>query len=256
MMLLVLLSGCVRIIVGNGNTTVEDRDVGAFDSLDAAGAVAVSVVGGDTPGVRVTCDENLQPYLHVEVRGDTLVIEERGDKGAWVELRPEGDCHIEVTATTLRSVELSGSSTVTVDDGETVALSGLDRGEISGSGTLAVHAAQAVDELRLDISGSGALLLDGVTATSTRVEISGSGSVTATGTTQSSRVDISGSGNLRLRDLVAADVDAEISGSGHAEVTATASFRAEISGSGSIEVWGDPPEHDEEISGTGGVEYR
>ena len=79
-----LAPGCgVR---GNGESATDTRALGDFDAVDVAGGLLVFVTPNPAPSARVTCDENLLPYLvdccHAYVTVGEMV---RTLKGLWGE---------------------------------------------------------------------------------------------------------------------------------------------------------------------------
>ena len=67
-----LLSSCFfggERIKGNGNLKTEQRNVSAFDRVEAHGAVTLLVTQGALQPVRIEGDENLLQYIEVIQQG-------------------------------------------------------------------------------------------------------------------------------------------------------------------------------------------
>ncbi len=122
--------------------------------------------------------------------------------------------------------------------------------EISGSGRVSSDSISATS-LDVDISGSGDVDLN-VYTSSLDADISGSGNLTLQGTTNDSELRISGSGKISAYDLIQDNCFANISGSGNMYVTVNELLDVKISGSGTIHYSGSP-QVKTSISGSGAV---
>lgn len=147
--------------------------------------------------------------LRVEVRGDTLVIEQRG--GGW----RGGRLALLVELPALASVSMTGAG-----DGRVDAVTGATfRAATTGSGDLAIGRL-AVREARLTSTGAGDL--------------------TATGTVERLEATTTGTGDLLLSGLAAATVVARSTGAGDIGVGPADSAEARTSGVGDISIAGTP----------------
>ena len=61
-------------IKGSGNVTTENRTVTTFNKIKMNGVFNVTLQQGNTEGVTVTTDDNLQPYITVTVDNGTLTV--------------------------------------------------------------------------------------------------------------------------------------------------------------------------------------
>jgi hypothetical protein len=220
---LLMLAACTTVH-GDGELSIEDRTVGSFDSVEAAGSIEVEVTAGaEAESIEVTCDENLQEYILTEVKGDTLVIREQ-DR---VSIKPTGTCVVAVDAATLSLLEISGSGATWARD-----LGALSELRVSGSGTV-------------DVRGIDTGLLDAY--------ISGSGDAELAGDATQLRLDAAGSGNVDARALDAKNVQVRASGSGDVWISASKSVDARVSGSGDVEIYGDPGSTETDATGSGSI---
>ena len=105
----------------------------------------------------------------------------------------------------------------------------------------------------LMISGSGAVTAAKITGPSLAVDINGSGKVTVGGTVENQNVEISGSGDYQAKDLQTKITTVKISGSGAASVAVSDSLDIDMSGSGTLTYYGNPPQVNQQISGSGSV---
>lgn len=127
----------------------------------------------------------------------------------------------------------------------TVHVDTLDRLDVSGSGVVTADTLTA-DNLELDVSGSGEISLGTCAAEEVRVHISGSGAVELAGEGREQDIDISGSGNYLATDFESSRATINVSGSGDAALWVSETLDASISGSGSVSYYGNP-----QISSTG-----
>ena len=61
-------------IRGNGEITKQQHSVGNFDAITVGGARTVELTQGDSFSVEVETDSNIQEYVTVEVKNNTLVL--------------------------------------------------------------------------------------------------------------------------------------------------------------------------------------
>lgn len=105
----------------------------------------------------------------------------------------------------------------------------------------------------LELSGSGAVVADGIRGSALSVVLSGSGLVRASGRVRVLDVTLSGSGNVELGELATTDARAELGGSGRIVVRPTGTLEATIPGSGTITYLGDPLRVEQSVTGSGAV---
>jgi hypothetical protein len=227
---LALLSACCpntqeTRLTGSGIGASAKRETAAFTRVELRGAAQVSIVAGRPRSVTVSGDDNLIGNVRTRVEQGTLVISQR---------RPfdsEIGMSVKIGVPTLRGIVLGGSGAIDA------------RGPKSSSFTA-------------DLSGSGNIRLDHVTASRMRLVISGSGSLESSGTTRSLEVEIPGSGEAHLARLSSLDAKVGISGSGIASLRATSSLDASISGSGLVSYSGNPEHRVTRVTGSGAIEAR
>lgn len=187
---------------GSGNMETEERSLGAFTRIDCDLGVDINITVGTPQKVSLTFDDNLLDNVRTRVRGKTLEIDSKGS------FSTRKSCTIDITVESLDEVSISGSGEITITN--------LNSREftfnLAGSGSL--EASGKVDELYLELSGSG---------------------------------------DIDTRDLIAQDVEIEISGSGDAVVYAVNSLDGEISGSGNIRYVSQPAHLSTSVTGSGTI---
>lgn len=205
----------------------ENRKVEVFTEIDLRIAGNVYVTQGNEHSLTVKGNASDLKDLITEVKGGNLII--RYD--SWLSRHGNVEIHL-----VMKNVE------------------GLD---VSGSGTIASESKIVTDEIELEISGSGSIIIDQLEANEIESEISGSGKIVLKGTktVDEFEFEISGSGKIYAFDLTANKVSGDISGSGKVEITALERLETDISGSGKVYYKGNPVIN-AEISGSGKVVHE
>ncbi|WP_448626156.1 head GIN domain-containing protein [Geodermatophilus sp. URMC 64] len=202
----VLLTGCgLTSFTGDpGPARSEDRPVEAVSGVELATSGELVLTTGDTPSLRITAGENVLDQLTSEVRDGRLVLDAERSVGDL------GDVRYELVMPAAATLEVSGSGTLRAE--------GLD-----------------VDELRVRLSGSGTVTLDGRAGRQV--------------------VEVDGSGQYDARQLDSKVADVTISGSGSADVEVSDFLVAVVTGSGTV-TYGGGPEVERHVDGSGSVEER
>ena len=203
--------------------------VGNFTEIEIAGPFDVDVRTGANPSVSARGNEKLIERLEVEVRGDTLVVRPKKDRGwfggGW---NMNGKGTLAITVPMIRAATLAGAGDMNIN-----AVRGDDfEGQIAGSGDLRVDSIE-VERLKLGIAGSGGVSARGGKARRAEYSIAGSGDVDASAlSTEDLEVSIAGSGGVRANASRSADVD--IVGSGDVQVSGGAKCKVSKAGSGNV----------------------
>jgi len=242
--LVTLLGGCaLRVAHGNGVEGSVERSLGGFDTIDNEVGVDVRIFEGPR-GAVVTCDENLLHLIRTVILGTTLRI----DVPEGTALMPTMPCVVEVGTPELVALSTSGSGWVEAKGGWPE----LREVTTSGSGGIVVSGGDFVALEEVHVSGSGDVDVAGIGSPFLHASVSGSGKVAIGGDVDEVDLEVSGSGGVLARELTTIDADVRISGSGDIELTATGRVTGSISGSGNLTLWGDPVV-DVETSGSGDV---
>jgi hypothetical protein len=197
---------CIR---GNGNRVSRDLNLPNFDGIDLDISANVFITQGNERKVTVEGESNVIALLETNVRNGVWEI----DFDECV--RDMGELTIFITLPNVRSLSISGS------------------GDITSKNIM------VIDDLNLNISGSGKIDI-GVDADDIFSRISGSGDVVLEGKANSQEHTVSGSGDLRAFPLQTRTSDVRVSGSGDCEVTVSESLRVRVSGSGDVYYRGKP----------------
>lgn len=213
---------CIR---ANGNMTTETRTVSSFDHLEIEISADVFLKQDSTlsaPIIEIEASENIMNRIEIDNKGNSLVI------------------HNKKCISNLKSVNIY----ITVADIESIS--------ISGSANVSTLNTFSVNNIALDISGSGNMDLS-TKANEIDLAVSGSGNFTLAGQTNLLNADISGSGNIHAFDLNSTDIYCTTSGSSDCEFNVSGILDVSISGSGNIFYKGEPTSVFIETSGSGTV---
>ncbi len=191
-------------ITGNGNVEEESRDISGFTGVHISSGIDVLLSEGDEFKVVVEADENLMDVIKTELKGGMLVV---------------GTDHVNIRQAKSKKVH--------------VTLPSLEALKISSAGDCNGQTPFHCDDLRLDVSSAGDLLLE-VEADRIDLDISSSGDVKLTGKANTFDVSLSSAGDLDAFDLVAEKVDVDVSSAGDARVHATKEISMSASSAGDI----------------------
>jgi hypothetical protein len=211
-------------VVGNGDITTNKITTQSYDKIKVVGSMDVHLERGSEGSVSVKTDSNLQEYVIVESKDNTLVIRTKEN----VNLKTRKGIHITVPFEAISGVSLVGS------------------GDIDTKDTI------KSDSFDVSVRGSGDIVL-AVESNNLDAKVNGSGDLTLSGSATNLEVKVSGSGNFEGSSLNAENTQVYVSGSGDAEVTATKSIKARVNGSGDIEYSGKPAKSDTKVIGSGEI---
>ena len=213
-------------IKGNGNKKTEKRTTKTYDEIKLQGYYDVDLVAGNEGEITVQAEENLMPYIKVEVVENVLKIYQ--EKGYNLQPSKGNQILITVPFDKISAVSLSGS------------------GDVNTKNSI------KADKFVATLSGSGDLNLE-IDGNDLEANLSGSGDVRLKGKSNTLNAKISGSGDVTANDLLSKDVDVLISGSGDVRVNCSENLKARVSGSGDIFYSGEPKNKDTKVSGSGNI---
>lgn len=232
----------LAIILLSGSCFIDlDNDDGFFGSC----------VNGEGP--IVTRDLNIAPFNGIELPISADVFLSQG---------PEQKVIVEGKSNIIDEIELNVQDGIWVVEFNRcvrdigllrifITMPDLTRLRVPGSGDVASENTFVIQDLEIDIPGSGNVGLS-LDADDLDIEIPGSGRLALDGVADETKYRISGSGNVRAFNLECRTADISIPGSGDVEVFVTEFLRVRISGSGDVYFRGNP-ELDISITGSGDV---
>lgn len=241
-----LVSGCGKVVTGSGETVTWEMVYTDFSKIDAGSSFVLTVSRSDNFTVRITIDKNLNEYLSINQRGDTLHVGLEPNN-TYTGMRQEAV----VTLPDLRLLELSGAARASVGGFSTThsvdyKLSGASQMTLAdmkaGDTSLGLSgASQATGSMVMnkgDFSLSGASIL----------ELHGSGSTI--------RIDGSGASNVSLEDFPVTDASISLSGASRAVVKLDGRIDLDLSGASNVEYIGNPRLGSINMSGGSTVNQR
>lgn len=193
-----------QFIKGNGEITKQVHNVDNFDAILAGGARTVILTQGDSFSVEVETDSNLQEYVTLDVKNNTLHFGFSTKK-----IKNYKVLKFYVTAPDYKRIKVSGASKV------------VSTGTLKG------------DELKLVASGASDIKLD-VEYKSIITKVSGASDVALSGTATSSVVSCSGASEFHGKNLVSVNSVVKASGASNCYVAAESNLTYELSGASEV----------------------
>lgn len=126
---------------------------------------------------------------------------------------------------------------------------------IGSSGVLADVTVELPNIKEIDIRGAASVEYLGLSQNDIALDVSGSGDLLLTGVVGIFDVVISGSGSVDATSLTAKTANLKVSGSGDIHANVLEAVKARISGSGRVKISGNPPVRDTNVSGSGTVKF-
>lgn len=195
----------------NSAMAQNEYDVKDFKGISIRVPADVEIFQAKDYKVQILAPESIIEKLEVEVCGDELVIKSKKRLNMSYN---ENDFIIRVWSPVFERIEIQGSSDI---EAKTAIKS---------------------DKLKIDISGSGDVEIQNVSASYININTSGSGDVEIAGVTENVKIDISGSGEVDAEKLTSKNAQISIMGSGDVEVNASETIKGSSCGSGDIVIYG------------------
>jgi len=209
LVIVVLGSSCMwegHRVKGNGHVTTQSKPIGDINGVELHNSFDVILIEGSPANVRIEAEENIIPYIELQVENGVLNIRTQDN----VSLRTKKSVKIYVTAPSFSRIKNTGSGDITSES------------RISND-----------SELRISGTGSGDIKLD-VDAPEIDVNNTGSGTIKLAGESKKFSGDVTGSGDIRAMDLMAEEANAKVTGSGNIDLYSSVKVNASITGSGDI----------------------
>ena len=215
-----------KTVTGNGNLIRKEVAISNYNEISLSMSADI-FYNNDTispPYLQIYTDENILPYINVSVKDGKLIVESEGG--------------VNLRATSLKIYTNSGN---------------LNAIDVSGSGNVHLRGEVNAGEMKMDISGSGAINADSLYCERTELDVSGSGNAELRGVSNYSEFSISGSGNIHALEFSSLEATADVSGSGKIQLWVGRKLDATISGSGEIQYRGNPETKNIQVSGSGRI---
>ncbi|TAL69248.1 MAG: DUF2807 domain-containing protein [Bacteroidetes bacterium] len=207
-LLTILISSCEKNIISNdcvkGSKKIiyDYRKLPSYNSIDFDGAGNIFIAHGQSDTIIIETDDNIAPLVKTDVINSILYIKP-------IESICPNSLQFLVTMEDFRFLDFSGSGSIITTD------------------------SLNLDDIDINIEGSGKVRLFGK-----------AGNITA---------GLDGSGNLELIDMPADSAYVVINGSGNIYVYSTKYLKAIINGSGNIYYKGNPEIKETQINGSGNI---
>ena len=147
------------VIEDTGELVQRDYSLDGFSQVEVSDFFTAEVRQGESHRVVVEAEEELLPYLDVDVRGEALQV---GLKSGYIFNFENASQRVEVTLPALTRVSISNHGTLILEDfetGETLRVGVVDFGALQGSITAGVVEVEVVDHSDLALSGSASQVI-------------------------------------------------------------------------------------------------
>lgn len=249
-----------KTVKGNKEITVYKPEVGSFNRIEvnsdyfyphqpAAGNLKPAaslhyVQQPGAPGVEVTVDQNLVEDLDIHIKGNTLYINSKGRR----KISPT-QLDIRVHSEALAKLSYAGPIGVSIDSPVCS-----DALEIVLAGSGEIRSSHRIDagSLKIELSGSGDIVLTDILCRHLTGNLTGSGDIRLKGQAEEGAYQLTGSGDIKAFDCLVGKLACHITGSGDIRAHATNKLINSITGSGDI-VYKGTPRIDCSITGSGKI---
>jgi len=213
-------------IKGNGNVISEKRVTATYEKIAVTGFFDVELVSGAEGTITVKGEENLLPFIKIEVIDQILKIYTEKNK------------YISTS---------KGKGIVVV-----VPFESINQVSLTGSGDVITKNAIKSTKFTAKLTGSGDMDLE-IEATDVDANLTGSGDINLSGKTENISSEVGGSGDIDASKLISKNANATVSGSGDNAVSCSESLYARVTGSGGIKYKGEPQKKDTKVTGSGSI---
>ena len=213
-------------VKGDGKLTSKKISVADYNEIKVDGVIDFNYEQSDDPStVEVTVDQNLHPYVNIEVKDRVLTIA--------FAAKVSGNANFMVNS------PLTGDETVI---------------KANANSLVQLKETVTVGKLDLNVSGSANMVVNHLEADKIECDIDGSGSITIKkGNAKEGDYSIVSSGDIHAFGLAVPQLSCKVTGNGLAEVHATDNLKANVVGKGNIRYKG-PTAVQQRIIGKGTVE--
>jgi hypothetical protein len=172
--LALLLTACgttvassVETIRGSGNVVTTERNVTGFSRIQINLGADLALTQGNSESLTIEADDNLMQYIETKIDNGRLIISTPNN----VSVTPSRFIKLNVDFSTLREIEILGSSNITANalDLDTLTI------RFSGSGSTGLTG--SVNEQIIVISGQATMHNFGLISNRVTVDISGNGTI-------------------------------------------------------------------------------
>lgn len=229
-------------VQGDGDVETVRVDAQPFTELEVGHAFIVHLKEGDTDGVEIRADKNLQPLIEVRNEGSVLKIEAKEN------LRPTKPIELTLFTGTISRIVAGGASRVEAQGFEKP-----ERVRLVASGASRVVYNGAIDGLEAEASGASAVVAKDIVGGKVEAQASGSSGIELAGKADEAALSASGASGIQADGLVVASARAEASGASQCVIDAVEHLDAHANGASQINYIQDPARLDKQVSGASKV---
>jgi len=215
-------------VSGNGKLITKELSLSDFNEIRVNGTMEFNYTQSETtPRAEITIDENLYPFLQVDVKNRILQIEFKGAK-----VEKVTKFIVKANSQWLKAVRLSGNASFHPQN----ALTG-DEMTFRGNSNCLFNLTEPikVGKLEMIVRQSANIVAETVESEEIKCDMDGSGSIRLkSGDALKGAYSITGSGDIHAYGFEIPELSCKITGSGTAEVYATEQLKASVVGSGTI----------------------
>lgn len=252
-LMMVLLLGlffsaqAVDHVKGNGKLTTKTISVGDYNAIKVDGVIDFNYVQSDAePFLEVTVDENLHPFVNVDIKDRELTV---NFKGAKVDHYTK--FIVKTNSKWLKEVKASGNANFMVNS----KLTG-DELKIKANSNCLVQVKERIEvgKLDLNVSGSANMVVNDLKADKLECAINGSGTINLKkGEAMEGEYSITTDGEIMAYGVAIPTVSCTITGKGSAQIHPTDKLKATVVGKGNIRYKG-PTSVTQKLIGKGTIE--
>lgn len=234
-------------VKGNGKLTTKKISIDDYNAIKIDGVIDFNYEqSNETPSIEVTVDENLHPYVSVEINDRVLTVRFKGAK-----VDHYSKFIVKTNSKWLKEVKASGNANFMVNS----QLTG-DETTIKANSNCLVQLKEPVKvgKLDLNVSGSANMVVNELQADKLECSINGSGTITLKkGKASVGEYSITSSGEIMAFGVEVPDLTCKMTGNGTMEVHSTDNLKANVVGKGNIRYKG-PTAVQQKVLGKGSVE--
>jgi hypothetical protein len=246
-------------IKGNKNIITTTVPIQDYDEVSAAGSMTFEYEQSDKePYFEITVDENILPYINIEVQGKKLIVAPKRDEDGWqnnsYNLHPTV-YKIKSNSKELQKIRFAGS-------GHFIATSPLQTSsfviDMAGSGKVEFTQSITATHIKANMAGSGSINAGELAIDNTDLNMAGSGKIVINKGLKGNhaKLNLAGSGKLIVYKADVSKADCNLASSGELTITGTANEASyNTAGSGKINAYDcKASQVSASVSGSGRVE--
>ena len=256
-MLLIIACGSAnaKTIQGNGKLVTKEISIKDYDEISALGGATIEYEQSSaSPYLQVTVDENILPYLDIQVKGKKLNIgynrdrnddevyekeDKFGHKNTYrtsANIRPTKYV-IKTNSQTLKDISLvAGCQLIIKSNFKTDHINS----NIAGGGSIDFSQSTDFNKGDFSVAGGGSMYLRKFKATSLECSVAGGGNIQLNGKVDRADLNAAGGGDIEGYSCEARKAECNVAGGGSIQVYATDQLDASIAAGGKIRYKGNP----------------